>query len=199
MAAVLATLTVTAGTASAQNALTFSDPSDGATLSSAPEAITLVFNDNLDPAHTRVTITGPHGAPSTGPAYIDGITASLRFDGGPNGLYTINYAVNSTEGTPFTGVLHFTLAVKPTANQNGAGAANAGPTTTFSMPMSTQPTAISGGPAVNAGHVTADQNNSTPLWPWLAIGGLAVAIVVVLFGRRRRRADEAASDSSTSE
>jgi methionine-rich copper-binding protein CopC len=187
LAAVFAALTVTAGPASADT-LNFSDPSDGSIVKSAPEAITLVFGATLDPAHTQVTVSGPHGQPAQlGAAYVDGLTASLHFTGDSNGLYTVNYsAVAQSGGSPITGAVHFTLAAPPPGAQNaggqGAPATAANPTSTMNMPTGTATAQV---PASTATASASGQGGGT-WWPWLAIGAVVLAAVAVVIGRRRR-------------
>jgi hypothetical protein len=180
---VLTALAVTAGPASAQNTLNYTDPMDGATLVSAPPAITLVFGETLDQARTKVTITGPQGQSAGGTSYADGLTVSTDFVAGPDGPYTVDYTVNSQDGNPLTGQLHFTLATKRATSQNAnpaqaaSGANAATPSSATTAPTTTRLTNIGSG---TSGHLPA-----VVWWPWVVVGVLVLAGLALIFWRRR--------------
>ena len=99
------------GVAAAHSALTGSSPEGGASLRTAPDRVTLTFNEDLQKEYAVLRVVGPDnhfwekGAP-----VIDGRTASATLDGlGPVGEYRINYRVTSADGHPVEGQVVFEL------------------------------------------------------------------------------------------
>ncbi|MFB6394676.1 copper resistance protein CopC [Polymorphospora lycopeni] len=167
-----------AGPAAAHNSFTGSDPENGATLDKAPETVQLRFLSRLDPATTKVTVTGPDGAATYGgePTF-DGNRVTVPFTLGPAGLYTVAYEVISGDTHPIKGSVKFTLSVGATPSVSPTPTAE--PTSAPPSPSATPSLA----PA-------AAENEDGPVWPWL-IGGLVVlaavvALLAVGFARRRR-------------
>ncbi|BCJ63577.1 copper resistance CopC family protein [Polymorphospora rubra] len=166
-----------AGPAAAHNSFTGSDPENGATLDEAPETVQLRFLSRLDPATTKVTVTGPDGAATYGgePTF-DGNRVTVPFTLGPAGLYTVAYEVISGDTHPIKGSVTFTLSVGATPSVPPTPTAE--PTPAPSSPAATPSLA----PA-------AAENEEGPMWPWLVGGLVLVAAIVALvtFGVRRRR------------
>jgi methionine-rich copper-binding protein CopC len=180
-------LVVTAAPALAHNSLTGSDPADGARLARPPATVRLVFLARLDPARTKVTVTGPDGFAAAGRPVIAGKTVTVPFRAGPAGDYEIGYEVPSSDGHALKGNVRFTLAV-------GAAVATTAPRTTDPVPTTAAPATTAGTPAERvdpdlAADAAGDDAGGGAWWPW----ALAVALVVVLLGAggyllRRRRA-----------
>lgn len=197
-ATLFAALVAAAGSASAHGSLDFSDPADGATVKTAPAAITLVFGENVDPATTEVAVTGPNGAPANDSApSIAGLTVSSRFVPGPDGTYTVSYKVISADGTPVTGLIHFTLATggapNTTVNPNATPSPNpnAAPTSSPNGTPTSSPTTSSAGWASYPPMNTASSGGGAGgrSWLWLiAAGAVAAAVATVIVFVRRRRA-----------
>jgi methionine-rich copper-binding protein CopC len=163
----------------AHNSLTGSDPADGARLARPPATVRLVFLARLDPARTKVAVTGPDGAAAGGGPVIAGKTVTVPFRAGPAGDYAIAYEVPSGDGHTIKGKVRFTLAV-------GATGATTAPPTTDPAPTTAAPTARVD-PDLAADDAGGDAGGGA-WWPW----ALAVALVVALLGAggyllRRRR------------
>ena len=109
--------------ASAHARLLESTPAAGSTVAAPPPAVTLRFDDALQPGGT-VTVTGPGAAttPWSGPATISGQEISAPLTGlGAAGEYTATYRVTSADGHVVTGSTYFTFT------GTGAGAPGAEP------------------------------------------------------------------------
>jgi methionine-rich copper-binding protein CopC len=143
-----------AGQAVAHTRLIGSDPADGASLATAPDHISLTFNENMQAEFTTVTVLGPDGAMwSTGPVGVDGPTVGVDLRPlGPAGAYQIGYRVVSDDGHPVTGAVTFTLtAPGPGAAVDPAPAASPAPP-----------------PAAAAAAAPAETGGEAPVWPWIA-------------------------------
>ncbi|GEE01135.1 copper resistance protein C [Gordonia spumicola] len=100
-----------AGPAAAHSALTGASPEKGASIETAPDKVTLTFNEDLQPAFATIKVVGPdnHFWQTSEPV-IDGRTASVSLSGlGPVGTYQVNYRVTSADGHPVSGQTTFTL------------------------------------------------------------------------------------------
>lgn len=158
----LALLTVLAMLAGAVPALAHtrlvgSDPADDASLDTAPDRVTLTFNETMQADFSTVTVVGPDGAEwQTGGITASGGTISVALRPlGPAGRYEIGYRVVSDDGHPVTGTVAFTLTAP------GPGAATA---TTEAAAPSPQ----TSGPAVAAPTVEEEEGRGAPVWPWIA-------------------------------
>ncbi|MGI5214155.1 copper resistance CopC family protein [Plantactinospora sp. CA-290183] len=167
-----------AGPAAAHNSLTGSDPRKGARLAQAPAQVRLTFLSRLDPATTRVTVTGPDNVAATsGRPRFAGSRVTVPVRPGAAGLYIVRYQVASGDGHPIEGEVRFTVTVGVTPSPSvPAGAA---PTTPPASPP--------GVPSNSAAPVaTASDDGGAPWWPW-ALGGVLViaALAGGLLLRRR--------------
>lgn len=113
--AMLATL-LGAGTAAAHSAVIASTPDNGAQIATAPERVSLQFNEALQEKFASLTVVGPDGNLwSKGDPTIQGDTASVPLEGlGPVGEYTIAFRVTSADGHPVSGTRVFTLTQEGT-------------------------------------------------------------------------------------
>lgn len=113
-----ALLLVGPGPASAHASLVGSDPEDGATLTTAPTAITFTFNENIgNPAY--VSVIAPNGskvAVSDVRAVDMEVTGTLA-DVDQKGRYTAAYRVVSADGHPVQGTIHFSATSGRTVEQ----------------------------------------------------------------------------------
>jgi copper resistance protein C len=144
-----------------------SDPADGAGLDTAPQRVSLTFNETITPGFNTLTVVGPDGARyETGEVSADGPTVSIAvLPLGPAGRYEIGYRVISADGHPVTGRVAFTM----TSSGPGAGAA---------------PPAATNAPAAPADAAPAlpSDPGGAPVWPWivgavvLVIGGVVAAL-----------------------
>lgn len=153
------------GQALAHTRLLSSDPADGASLATAPERVSLVFNEAMQADFSMVTVTGPDGAAwQTGAVTAEDGTVRIGLRPlGPAGRYEIGYRVVSDDGHPVRGAVAFVL----TAPGPGAAAAPAAASEPSAAPVAAS------APAADPG---------TPVWPWivgavvLVGGGVAVAL-----------------------
>lgn len=164
-----------AGPALAHTRLESSDPADGASLATAPERVSLTFNETMQPGFTTLTVVGPDQAHyETGDVTANGDTVSIAVRPlGPTGGYQIGYRVVSEDGHPVSGSVGFTLTTA------GPGSAAASPATTGAAapaPAPSAPVAAESAPAQPAG------DGGAPIWPWivgavvLVVGGVVAAL-----------------------
>jgi copper resistance protein C len=147
-----------AGPALAHTRLESSDPADGASLSTAPQRVSLTFNETMQPGFTTLTVVGPDQARyETGDVTANGDTVSIAVRPlGPAGNYQIGYRVVSEDGHPVSGSVGFTLT---TAGPGAADAAS--PAATAAAPTSSAPVTAESAPAPPAGA------GGAPIWPWI--------------------------------
>ncbi|MCL2536415.1 MAG: copper resistance protein CopC [Nocardiaceae bacterium] len=114
-AAMLATM-LGVGTAAAHSAVIGSDPANGAQIATAPERVSLQFNEALQAKFASLTVVGPDGNLwSKGDPTVQGDTVSVPLEGlGPVGDYTIAFRVTSADGHPVSGTQKFTLTQEGT-------------------------------------------------------------------------------------
>ncbi|GAA1296553.1 copper resistance CopC family protein [Pseudonocardia xinjiangensis] len=148
-----------AGPALAHTRLESSDPADGASLSTAPQRVSLTFNETMQPGFTTLTVVGPDQARyETGDVTANGDTVSIAVRPlGPAGSYQIGYRVVSEDGHPVSGSIGFTL----TTAGPGAAAAASPAATAAPAPTSSAPVAAESAPAQPAG------DGGAPIWPWI--------------------------------
>lgn len=160
--------------ASAHNTLTGSDPADGSTVSTAPDAVTLTFDQPVQNYQPVLTVTGPNGNRfSIGPAVVASTRVSVTLSGaGPAGEYIAAYRVVSADGHPVSGEIRYTLAA------GAAGTATGSP-----APEGTTPA---------AGAATGPSGVGVWLWIGIAVAAILViaAIVVILRSVSRPDPDE---------
>ena len=179
---------------SAHAELESSDPKDGATLSSAPAAITFVFGEQILEAGNAVTLTqvADDTRLDVGPVEVDGDTVSVGWpESSAAGEFRAAYRVVSADGHPIDGTITFTVEeavevvqVTPSGATSPAQA-SAGPsaTSTGPAPTSASPSATSASPSP-----AADDADAGLLMWVLAIGlGVLAAAGVVAWVMRRSR------------
>nr|WP_246360812.1 copper resistance CopC family protein [Haloechinothrix aidingensis] len=108
--------------AAAHNVLVSSEPEDGVSLDSSPEAVTLTFDQAVqDSDINQIAVTGPDGEQWVdAPPDVDGNEVSVPLgELGPAGEYVIGYYVLSADGHPVGDEIPFTL----TAGEAGTPAA----------------------------------------------------------------------------
>ncbi|MGH3933822.1 MAG: copper resistance CopC family protein [Pseudonocardiaceae bacterium] len=167
-------LLIDASPSAAHNELIASDPPDGALVATSPALVSLTFNLPVQPGFSTVTVTGPEGDQWQAGQLAEAgaiVSAPVR-PLGPAGQYTIAYQVLSADGHPVRGAVRFTLT-------------NPGPGTAAAAPAQSgtdRPTTATSGATTTGGRAPS----STPVWPWLAGTGVAVAAGVVVARRVRR-------------
>jgi methionine-rich copper-binding protein CopC len=173
----------TAGPAAAHDRLESTNPADGATVATAPDAVVLTMSSTPLALGTQVRVTGPDGTVSEGNPQIVDATVSEPLTGArPAGTYQVEWRITSSDGHPVSGSFSFTAT----------GAAGGGATTSSSSPSSgtsasASPSAPSSSPAVvdPSNPVASDGDGG------LIAAGIAVVVVVGgiggFIGYRRRR------------
>lgn len=160
---------LTAGPASAHDVLVSTDPADGATVATAPDAVTLTFAQPALAIGTTLRVTGPGGDVQSGaPRLVDDVVTQRLAPGIPAGSYRIAWRVTSADGHPVSGQLSFT-----------ASAAN--PRAPSSSPSSSpSPTARA---VVESTSATPGSGPTT--WLWVVLVAVLVAGAGVLWLSRR--------------
>ena len=115
-AAVLAgAVTLGAPSVQAHAFLDHASPAVGSTVSTAPEAVTMWFTQELEPAFTTATVTDASGnTVDAGPAQIDAkerTVLRVALKKLSPGTYTVSWHALSVDTHTTTG--HFTFEVKP--------------------------------------------------------------------------------------
>ncbi|MGD9957583.1 MAG: copper resistance protein CopC [Candidatus Nanopelagicales bacterium] len=171
-----------AAPASAHDELLSTDPADGSSLASAPEAVTLTFGEDVVELGTAVVVVDSAGVKlADGPLVVDGavITRPITAPTVP-GEVTVSYRVVSADGHPVTGRFSFTVAeaASPTPTESGSasGSASASPSEPAS-PTASGPAPTSSAPGVVEPSTTpvASETSGSAL-PWV-LGGLAVVVL----------------------
>jgi methionine-rich copper-binding protein CopC len=136
-----------AGAASAHATRLATDPVENTELTMAPQKVSAMFNEALQPSFAAMTVVGPDGNLwSTGDPKVDGAVVSVGVRPlGPSGTYTVNYRVTSADGHVVSGSWSFKLTVPGTGTP---------------------------GPSASA---TSQTNDGIPVWPFFVVAGLIVA------------------------
>ena len=168
-----------AAPAFAHTRLESSDPADKSSVDTAPESVSLTFNEDISAEFASISVVGPNGTNyATGPVSTAGGQVSTAVSPlGPAGDYEIGYRVVSDDGHPVQGKLAFTLTTP------GPGAATVAPA------AAAPPTAQAAPPATTAVDPQASSrpNEGAPIWPWLVGAVILVAagaVVALRLGRR---------------
>lgn len=174
-------VTVPAG---AHSALLGTDPEDGQQLASAPEEVSLTFNEDITDLGTQVVISTEDGETvSEGEVQIDGpvITQALA-DTRPEGAYTVTWRAVSADGHPISGEFTFTAA-----EGVGAEAETADTSTDPSVEgeegaQETQDAQeLAEEPEQNADQAeAADEDSGLSAGTWVIIGILIVAAIIIV-------------------
>lgn len=176
-----------AGPAAAHDRLESTNPGDGATLDTAPDAVVLTMSSPPLALGTQVQVTGPDGVVSSGaPSVVDDTVTQPVPGERPAGDYEVRWRVTSSDGHPVSGSFTFTTT-------SAAGTPTAAPTT----PAHSGPAPTGPSPAPSAGAstpATLDPSDPVPGGSRGGLLGVAAVVVVVLGGvggvigyRRRQR------------
>jgi copper resistance protein C len=172
-----------AAPAFAHTRLESSDPADKSSVDTAPESVSLTFNEDISAEFASISVVGPDGTNyATGPVSAAGGQVSTAVSPlGPAGAYEIGYRVVSDDGHPVQGKLTFTLTTP--------GPAASAPTAAPAVAPAAAPTAQAGPPATAAVDPQASSRPSegAPIWPWLVGAVILVAVGAVVALRLGRR------------
>ncbi len=180
-AALLAALLALGAPAQAHDTLLESDPADGATLETSPEAITLTFSADILEVSPLVRITDESGeqlaeiTPS-----VDGPVATATLEEPlPAGTSTVQWRVVSSDGHPIEGTFEVTVEQDAAAEE------------TTEAPAEESALAETTAPAEEGEQATAEaaeEESGSSMTPLLIVFGVVVvgAVVAVLLIMRRR-------------
>ena len=186
-AALLAALLALGAPAQAHDTLLESDPADGATLETSPEAITLTFSADILDVSPLVRITDENGeqlaeiTPS-----IDGPVATATLEEPlPAGTSTVQWRVVSSDGHPIEGTFGVTVEQDAAAEETTEAPAEESTPAEESAPAETTAPAEEGEQATAE---AAEEESGSSMTPLLIVLGVAVvgAVVAVLLIMRRR-------------
>lgn len=94
--------------ANAHAELDRSEPRVGNTVSAAPREVTLWFSERLEPAFSRITVTGPNGQHvDSGKARVSGNQMSVAVKSAGAGTYQVNWHVLSVDTHTTEGNFNF--------------------------------------------------------------------------------------------
>jgi len=173
-----------AAPASAHTRLEGSDPVDGSSVASAPEAVSLQFNEDLQAEFATLSVVGPDGT-----QYQKGVVSAANGQIstavsplGPVGDYRIGYRVVSDDGHPITGTVSFTLTTP--------GPGGALPTPSAALPSAAAPAPVPDPATVAVDpQASTQQSEDAPIWPWL-VGAVVLvgagATAALRLGRQGR-------------
>ncbi|WP_010550393.1 copper resistance CopC family protein [Brachybacterium paraconglomeratum] len=186
-AALLAALLALGAPAQAHDTLLESDPADGATLETSPEAITLTFSADILEVSPLVRITDESGeqlaeiTPS-----VDGPVATATLEEPlPAGTSTVQWRVVSSDGHPIEGTFEVTVEQDAAAEETTEAPAEESSPAEESAPAETAAPAEEGEQATAE---AAEEESGSSMTPLLIVLGVAVvgAVVAVLLIMRRR-------------
>ena len=186
-AALLAALLALGAPAQAHDTLLESDPADGATLETSPEAITLTFSADVLEVSPLVRITDESGeqlaeiTPS-----VDGPVATATLEEPlPAGTSTVQWRVVSSDGHPIEGTFEVTVEQDAAAEETTEAPAEESSPAEESAPAETAAPAVEGEQATAE---AAEEESGSSMTPLLIVLGVAVvgAVVAVLLIMRRR-------------
>lgn len=180
-AALLAALLALGAPAQAHDTLLESDPADGATLETSPEAITLTFSADVLEVSPLVRITDESGeqlaeiTPS-----VDGPVATATLEEPlPAGTSTVQWRVVSSDGHPIEGTFEVTVEQDAAAEETTEAPAEE------SAPAETTAPAEEGEQATAEAAEEESGSSMTPLLIVLVVVVVGAVVAVLLIMRRR--------------
>ncbi|AOW93838.1 copper resistance protein CopC [Rhodococcus sp. WMMA185] len=155
---VMASSMLGVATASAHAAAMGSNPENGAQIATAPDHVSVTFNEPMQESFASLTVVGPDGNLWTkSDPSVAGDTVSAELGQlGPAGEYTIAYRVVSADGHPVSGTSTFTL----TQAESGAPGA---------------PANLASDTSTSASSPVESGNGGVPLWPFIVAGVIVFA------------------------
>lgn len=204
LAIVTASLFAPATPALAHTSLISSNPAADATVTTAPGAIELVFNQSIGTQFGAVAVTGPDGeALGDGEPAVDGATVIQALGAVTTpGEVQVSYRVASADGHPVTGIFRFTVPTEaialPAPVGSPAPTARGRETPSEGAVRSSTPQPAT----ATAGDLAAQgSGGGSASWVPPAVGALVVASLVAgavaMGARRRRRSTTSASQGGS--
>ena len=183
-----------AAPALAHDELVATTPSAGETVTAPPTSIGLEFSQEMYPEGTFAEVRGEDGVDyADGTPTVEGTIVTIPLKTGlPNGVYTVNWQITSSDGHPTQGDWTFTLAAEqaPVTDPATDPSTDATPVTGTSADATTDaatPPAATGTSASSPAATSAD--SGSPLLG-IIVGIIVIAAVVAVLGivLMRRRA-----------
>lgn len=196
----LAAALLGAGPAHAHNSLLGTDPEDGSSVPTAPERVTLTFDQPAQALGTEVVVVGPDGATvSTGsPELVDSAVTQPLVADRPAGAYTVQWRVTSADGHPLSGELTFTAEAATGGAAGRTATDDPGAASVSPEPMMTtqgeQPDAT---PTQSAAAVAAEDEDAgltAGAIVAIVVAVLAAGAVVAFVVHERRRSRDSRTD-----
>jgi methionine-rich copper-binding protein CopC len=177
--------------ADAHAALRSISPEDGATVTAAPTAVVLTFDEPIGTSFATVVVAGPAGSVSQGRAVVDGVTVTQALAADlPNGRYTVSFHVVSEDGHPVSDRTTFSVAAAATATPVPGSPATSTASSPPGGPSSTgDPTATRPADAAE-GDDGAGSGRTTRIGLAVGVAALALAAGTALVAATRRRSGE---------
>ena len=141
-----------------------------------PPRVLLTFSGNVvDPAPTLVLVDAAGAEVRGGEPVVEGATVALPLpDGLPNGAYTVQWGIVSSDGDPVSGEFAFTVAAPETAAPPSSPSPSSSESSAAPSPAEASP----------AGAVAEGDSS---VGPWLVGGAAAAALLVGVLVVRRTR------------
>jgi methionine-rich copper-binding protein CopC len=161
--------------------LTGSDPAEGQTLTTLPGAVSLSFNESINPTFTTVAAAVDGGEQTPLQTAADGRTVTATFDAARTAddqapvPWVIAYRVVSDDGHPIEGTVSFSAPAGAPPPPTAAASPPAPATT--SLPGAPEPSATAAPPADQPADGGSTSSASRL---YLVVGGLAVLLVALL-------------------
>ena len=164
-----------AAPAFAHTRLQSSNPADGSSLDTAPQQVSLTFNEPMQAGFATLTVVGPDSTQyQSGQVSTNGGTVTIGVSPlGPAGKYEIGYRVISEDGHPVSGSVAFTLTAPGPAAATPTPAPAAAPASPTPIPAA--PPAPAPAPVA----ASTSDGGDTPVWPWIVGGVVLIAIGAV--------------------
>lgn len=177
--------------AQAHSVLLGTTPEDEEQLATAPDEVTLLFNEDITALGTEVVVTTEDGEVVSegeveikGPEVIQGLS-----DSRPAGAYTVTWRAVSADGHPISGTYVFTAS--EAAGDDSAGEAAEDPAPEEEAPAEDDPEVDADETAPADDSVDADGEDSTGLSSstWVVIGVVILAVIILVVMLSRSLAD----------
>ncbi|MCE0536114.1 copper resistance protein CopC [Kineosporia rhizophila] len=176
---IVAGLVLGAGPALAHDELEGTNPEDGATIQTLPDAVVMDFSADILELGAVVRVEGPDGVISEGKPTLKGKSVTQEVaPGSPAGDYSVKWRVSSSDGHPISGEFAFT------ARTGNTPEATAEPTETASQPsaMATPEAAVAsetGDAVARSSGAQADAADDGTTSPVLIITLVVLALIVI--------------------